>query len=429
MAISGGVDSVVLLRFLIERDRMETYGYSLCAVHCEHGIRGEESLADMQFVRDLCKELGVELYLFSADCPALAKENKVSLETAAREFRQACFAEIVRTGKADYIATAHHQDDEAETVLFRLARGSSLRGAGGIRPVEGYFLRPLLSLSKREIYAAAEGYGATYRVDGTNLQTDATRNKLRLEVLPALENAVHGAAAGLARFAELARQDDELLYELSDELVGEREGKPFVRDCEKKPLFTRACLSALRGLGLQKDYAESHLTALFDLQRSERGSLCVLPKNFLAERVEDGLIFYKKKEEIVQEKPPEKGYDGEGFDGGRYALTIENAPPAEGECFGKLLWFDEKKLPKTAVFRFRKEGDFIDAFGSGKKSLKKLFNEKKIPPKEREYLPLLAEPTGEVYAVCGVEISKKVKVDDGKGKYLRLQRTGGKDGD
>ncbi len=413
---------MVLLRFLLERDRIEKYGYTLCAVHCEHGIRGEESVEDMRFVQALCKEWGVELFRFFADCPTLAREKKVSLETAAREFRRECFDEIIKEGKADYIATAHHQNDEAETVLFRLARGCSLRGAGGIRPVDGYFIRPLLFMRKQDISAAAESYGLSYRVDSTNLQTDATRNKLRLEVLPALENAVAGAVENLARFAEIARQDDELLYEFSCELLAEKEGNPFVKFSDKKPLFTRACLTALRSLGLEKDYNQTHLDALYDLQGNQRGALCVLPKNLLAERQSDGLLFYQRQEELPLQKPQEKGYAKGGFDGGRYEVKLQNAPPTDEEIFGKILWLDEEKLPPTAVFRFRKEGDFIDSFASGKKSLKKLFNEKKIPPKEREYLPLIAEPSGEVYVVCGVEISKKVKVDGKGGIYLSIRK-------
>ena len=135
VAVSGGADSVALLCAL-KNERAEK-GFSLCAAHCEHGIRGEESLADMRFVQALCCEWGIELYLFSEDCLARAKREKQSVETAARNFRYACFQQIINEGKADYIALAHHKNDEAETVLLHLARGASLTGAGAMQEESG----------------------------------------------------------------------------------------------------------------------------------------------------------------------------------------------------------------------------------------------------------------------------------------------------
>ena len=117
VALSGGVDSVALLHYM---KSCQDFGYTLCAVHCEHGIRGEESLADMRFVQELCKTWGIELFLFQEDCPARSAQEKESLETSARNFRKECFARLIEEGKADYIATAHHQKDQAETVLLNL---------------------------------------------------------------------------------------------------------------------------------------------------------------------------------------------------------------------------------------------------------------------------------------------------------------------
>ncbi len=421
MAISGGEDSVALLHYL---KSLEKEGeFSLLAVHCEHGIRGEESLEDMRFVEALCKEWSIPLFIFREDCVARAKREKESLETSARNFRYESFSTLLKQGKTDFIATAHHGGDEAETLLFRLARGSSLSGLKGMQEANGGYLRPILSWSKEKIRRYIEENKLSYRVDSTNLLTDATRNKIRLEVLPALERAVNGATQNIARFALVAAADDELLYELSDALV-ERDGERItVLFSDKKPLFTRAALTAMKALGVEKDYTSAHLNAIFDLQKSERGAWLTLPKNIRAKKGEKGIVFSLGEEEIPLPVEKEQPFGEKSFDGGRYEVNISSTPISEDGKW-KILRLDGDKIPANAVFRFRREGDSIRRFGGGKKSLKKFFNEEKIPPKERAHLPIIADEEGRVYAVCGVEIAEAVKVDaDTKNPlYISLRR-------
>lgn len=414
VALSGGVDSVVLLHYLKSRQDL---GFFLSAVHCEHGIRGKESLEDMRFVEELCKDWGVELFLFQEDCPARSQREKESLETSARNFRKECFSRLIAEKEADYIATAHHQKDEAETVLFRIARGSSLSGAGGMREVDGYILRPFLRWSKEEILSYAEKNKLGYRVDSTNGDEQYTRNKLRLQVLPKLEEAVSGATKNLAEFAFRANEDDEVLYEYARELLTEKTGEDGEKEfliafCEKPPLFRRACLTALKNLGLEKDYTSEHLVSAFQLQKLERGAKISFPLGIEGEKTLFGVRIYRKKEKPVWQKNEPKSFDESGFDGGRYEVIISHQPIYEKSEW-RILRMDGEKIPKTAVFRFRKEGDEIKTFGGGTKSLKKFFNEKKIPKEEREFLPLIADgETGRILAVCGVEISEEIKVQE-----------------
>ena len=423
VAISGGVDSVVLLHTLFKL--REQFKISLSAVHCEHGIRGEESLADGEFVKAFCASLGVPCYYFSEDCPARAAREKVSLETAARNFRYACFSALVEKEEADFIATAHHLNDEAETVLFRLARGSALSGVRGMDEKNGYILRPFLHKTRAEIERYAKENGLAFREDKTNFETDATRNRLRWNVLPVLENAVPGASGNIARFARLAAEDDALLYAYAKELLfTQKEGKRVgiaVGFSDKKPLFTRACLLALKGLGVEKDYTSAHLESVYFLQDLERGARVSLPQNVCAEKLEKGVLFYKKPTEEMVAAVSEKIFDENGFDGGRYEVKCSFAAAETEERAWKTLRLDREKLPKDCVFRFRREGDFIERFGGGKKSLKKFFNEEKIPVDLRGELPLIAQKDGgEVYAVCGVEISEKVKVTAESSRVIYL---------
>ncbi len=411
VAVSGGADSVALLHLL--KTQKEEYGYSLCAAHCEHGIRGEESKEDMAFVRALCAAWKIPLYLFSDDCVQRAKREKVSLETAARDFRYECFSSLTKEGKTDFIALAHHQGDEAETVLFRLARGAAMGGMSAMKEENGVLLRPILTWKKSEILAYIEKNGLSFREDSTNFEPSATRNKLRLQILPALEEAVPGAAENIARFARLAAEDDELLYALSESLLSE-DGEGFaVAFSDKKPLFTRACLTAIKRLGGTKDYTAAHLNGLFALQNAERGAALHLPSGIRAERGKSAVFFCLTTSEETFPLPSEKPFTVEGYDGGRYEVNVSFTPPTEDERAWKVLRIDGEKLPESAVFRFRKEGDEIKTFGGGTKSLKKLLNEREIPPKERSVLPIVGEREKTVYVVCGVEIASSVKVDEG----------------
>ena len=393
------------------KGRETAYGYTLCAVHCEHGIRGEDSLRDAQFVREFCDKFGVELYSFSENCPMRAEWDKQSLETAARAFRIECFQRLLTEGNADVIATAHHKNDDAETVLFRLLRGTSLTGVGGMSANNGKIIRPFLSWTRAEIENYAKENGLDFCIDCTNLETDATRNKLRLQALPLLENCVAGAMENLTRFAKLASEDDELLYRLAQELVTVENEGVLVSFSKEKPLFRRACLSALKTLGVEKDYTALHLENAYALQTLQRGAKQTFPKGVEAEKRGNGIYFYRKSEDIFEEKSPAQPFTKQGFDGGRYQVIVSDMPiPQENEW--RVLRLDGDKIPPTATYRFRADGDYIRRFGGGTKTLKKFFNEEKTPVAERGFLPLIAEEHGEVYAVCGVEISDAVKVTE-----------------
>lgn len=427
VAISGGADSVALLHYL--KTQSEAFGYSVCAAHCEHGIRGAESLADMAFVQEFCGKLGVPLYVFREDCVARAKREKKSLETAARDFRYERLFSLIDEDKADCIATAHHLGDEAETVLFRIARGAALSGAASMREESGKLVRPFLEWSKAQILEYVQAHDLSYCTDITNADAAYTRNKIRLEVLPKLEECVSGAAENIARFALRAAEDDALLYEYAKELLSvqtDEDGAEnyLVAFCDKFPLFSRACLLALKGLGVEKDYTSAHLSQAFVLQDKERGAKTDMPQGVKGIKTEKGVLFRLKKERISVELPMPKKVSLDGFDGGRYEVILSQTPIEEKKSGWRVLRADLDKIPDTAEFRFRKDGDEMRVFGGGTKSLKKLFNERKTPVEERAYLPLVAEENGEVYAVCGVEISEKLKVDENtqNAVYIQIKR-------
>lgn len=415
VALSGGVDSVSLLHYL--KANAFACGYFLAAVNCEHGIRGESSLQDTRFVQDLCEKEGIRLYCFSEDCLARAKREKVSVETAARNFRYQCFEKLLQEKKCDYIALAHHADDEAETVLFRLSRGTALEGLTAMTEENGGYLRPFLSWDKKKITAYAVENALAYCVDESNFERDSTRNILRLDVLPRLNEAIDGATENLLRFAKIAAEDDALLYSLSDALIVQ--GQPrFAGDSgwkvlfsKEKPLFRRACLTVLKGLGITKDYTRRHLDSLVALQASQTGSTVDLPKGIVAKREYDGISFFLNTQENKTSKEEEIPFNFGRFAWGRYEITVSKEPLLKEESFGVQLRFDADKIPSGSVFRARKTGDVFRKFGGGEKSLKKYLIDEKIPAYLRAELPILADGD-RVLLVGGVQIADEIKVTE-----------------
>lgn len=428
VACSGGVDSVCLLHFLKEQAKI--HAFSLCAVHVEHGLRGQDSKADAAFVADLCKEEGIELYSFSVDCKALAACEKTGVEEAARLARYAVFDELLSKHKADRIATAHHLDDDAETVLFHLLRGSSLTGAVGLREERDGYIRPFLHYTKADLYDMARNNGWKYRVDNTNFVADVTRNKLRLQAMPLLETIVNGSAKNLVRFAKLARKDDDFLYSLAEKLLlGGEDGETYDGcaclckvsafdedgNARPDPLFTRACLCAMKRSGIEKDYVSAHLSALVALKSSQTGAKITLPHGVVAKRVYSDIVFYRvdtPQNSAKKELYLPFSYGESEWQNG--VLTIERdfhkADELARSVGAKLLRVDEKKV-QDCVLRTRRTGDTFRKFGGGTKPLKKYLTDRKISSDKGKLIPLLCRGS-EVLAVCGEEISDDAKTDE-----------------
>ena len=195
VALSGGADSVALLRIL--RD----LGYRIEAAHCNFRLRGEESDRDELFVKNLCEKHGIQLHLIHFDTVEYANLHQVSIEMAARELRYGYFRQLRDDIGAETVCVAHHRDDAVETLLMNLLRGSGIHGLTGIRSRNDYIVRPLLGVSRQEIEHYLNSIGQDYVTDSTNLQPDVLRNKVRLQLLPLLEQLNPGAAANIARSA------------------------------------------------------------------------------------------------------------------------------------------------------------------------------------------------------------------------------------
>lgn len=215
LAVSGGADSLALAHACTALAAQGWGSYSVC--HVEHGLRGEEALRDMQAVQRACEEWGLPCFTEHVQAAAYAAQNRLSTEDAARRLRYAALRRIAAQQGAVAIVTAHHEGDQAETLLLRLLRGAGLQGLAGMRAQQGDIIRPLLTLPKSllEEYCSAEGIAVCY--DSTNADTAYTRNRVRLELVPYLERSFNPAVVPtLARTAALLAQDVECLEQMAD---------------------------------------------------------------------------------------------------------------------------------------------------------------------------------------------------------------------
>lgn len=211
--LSGGADSVCLLL------QLQELGYQVVAAHCNFHLRGAESDGDEVFVRSLCEQRNVSLYVKDFDTKAYAKEHRQSIEMAARELRYAWFAELCQQVGGKCVAVAHHRDDNVETLLLNLVRGTGLKGLCGMQPRNGMIIRPLLCVSRKDIIEYLEDRGQDYRIDSTNLKSDFSRNKLRLEVLPLLRDINAAADENIATAMENLNEAEKMYRYCVEEFV------------------------------------------------------------------------------------------------------------------------------------------------------------------------------------------------------------------
>lgn len=409
VSVSGGMDSVCLLHLLVAS--AEQFGYTLSALTCEHGIRGENSIRDMKFVQTLCKEWNIPLFCFQTDIPSRAKKSGRSIEEEGRVWRYECYSKIIDNNQADFIATAHHKDDEIETVLFRLARGTSLGGLTAITEHDA-IIRPFLHLSRKEIAAYATQNKLSYVTDESNFDEAYTRNALRLNVLPALERAVNGAGEHLLAFARRAKTDDDYLNDLAGNALRLRKDEAHFPADLPAPLFSRACIIALKTLGVVCNYTSKNIEEVTKLKRLQSGKRVNLPQGIQAVREGNEIAILKQTLPFMQELP---------FQTGTFTIGTKTI------CVGfketqHALYADADAFPNGCVIRTRREGDVFTPFHGHKKPLKKYLTDKKIPARIGNNLPLIAKEN-EIFAIFGVEISDFVKIGDQTKEKIYLSLT------
>lgn len=412
VAFSGGADSAALL-VLLDAVRTEL-GITLQAAHLNHRLRGAESHRDEAFVRTFCAARNIPLICETADIAAIAKDSGEGIEAAARRVRYDFLHRVANGGK---IATAHNADDNAETVLLNLVRGSGIRGLCGIPPVNGPIIRPLIGVDSNTIRAFCEENRIPYVVDSTNLQTDYRRNKLRHQVIPVLKEMNPALCETITRQSRLLRQDADCLDGFSAAHIADD-----TLDAEKLRTLSPAIRSRVirnfaghRGVTLD----HHHTDVLMELIEAGAGRR-ELPGGYTAKLLKGRLSIGKNA------ATPAFEIDFSNLSaqvtGRRISAKTVQKAKIHNLLFKNVLDYDT--IGNNLTLRGRRPGDAFTPAGRGcRKTLHKLFNECGIPADLRDRVLILADDAGILW-VEGFGPDERAAVKDHTDTVLVLDISG-----
>ncbi len=413
VGFSGGADSSALLHLLATLRK--TQPFPLYALHVHHGIRGAEADRDEEFCRRSAEALDVTFFSVRVDVPSLAKQHRIGMEEAARNARYDAFLSCMQEQSIPLLVTAHNADDNLETMLFHMARGSALDGLCGIplcrRLGEGHVCRPLLGVSRQAILAYCQARGLSYVCDSTNVCTDYTRNRIRKQIIPALCDIHPGAVENAARLSDALREDALCLQSMADWFLEELEEDASLSldKLTGAPLavVNRALCTLFAHRSGGHHLEQVHLRALHALcRKAVPHSSLSLPGRMTAV-IEDGRLCFLRPDERRSVCVPD------------YCLPLGEGETTVSQTCVKILMesshsgkniyknsiqliLDSAKIKGTLWVRSRRSGDRI-RLGGMNRSLKKIYTDRKIAPELRARLPVFCDDDG-VVAVPSVGI-------------------------
>lgn len=401
VALSGGADSVALLTILDEM------GYKVHAAHCNFHLRGEESDRDEAFCEQLCLRKNVPFHRIHFDTMAYVEAHRVSVEMAARELRYRYFEQLRKDIGAEGICVAHHRDDSVETVLMNLIRGTGLRGLCGIQPQNGYVLRPLLTVSRKEIEDYLSEKGQEYVTDSTNLEADVLRNKIRLQVIPLLRELNPAVVETIQRMTEnlvgaqavldavLSYFDNRKELILSD-----------FDNCASREYITYEWLKKYGFNGTQ----------VRQLLEAETGRIVTSSTGYDALRDRDRLLIEPSLKPMKPQRIPEEGtyilpdIDVEGAEPVRFMVRkqpvfISKSPDTATVEVSKVLF--------PLSIRRVEEGDWMIPYGmTGRKLLNDLMTDRKMTLFEKRRQLVVVDAKGNIVWMVGLRVDARVAVGE-----------------
>ncbi len=420
VGVSGGADSMVLLWALL--DKQKEVGFHLHVVNVNHHLRGKESDADTLFVEDFCKKKKIAYTIVDADVKGLKADKKFTLEESARVARYAAFEKVMKQEKLNKLFLAHHKNDQVETILMHIFRGSGIAGAGGIKNTD-QILRPLLEFDKKQILKIATDHGVKFVEDSSNKDNTFARNYVRNEILPNIEKAYPKVVDAIFEFGEKCKEMQNFVQKcINNDNFEENSEYILLKDVvfDEHPVLVQEYIKqAFVRLKIYADIEAKHYDMIAELQKYEVNKSVDLPHQMVAKKTYSGIKFFRKK----TTKTPKKEYQfviGETlFDG--YGKIITSIVDASEVIYGEnALYVDRAKVSNNAVWRIRKIGDVFSKLGTGSKKLNDYFTDKKIDFEKRDNLPILVVDK-QVLLVAEYDVSENAKVDGTTDQIIKIE--------
>ncbi|WP_318038340.1 tRNA lysidine(34) synthetase TilS [Clostridium estertheticum] len=434
VAFSGGPDSTCLLYIL--NNFKEELGITLIGAHLNHCLRGDESDKDQEYAKEICESLNIDFYSEKVDVHRISKEKNLSCEMAGREARYGYFEKLMVKLNANKVALAHNANDQAETILMRIMRGTGIEGIVGIRPVrDKIYVRPILRLSRKKIEKYCLSNNINPRIDKSNLENIYARNKVRLELIPYMEeNFNKDIIKTLNRLSTIVKKDNEYLENISEkeykkhcEIGQQRVIINKAAFAEHEAILSRIIRSALLAVNHNLyNFEKVHIYSIIELQRHGTGKSIMLPQNIIVENCYGNIhIYIYVKATEANNNQYSLNINQENFIHSLNKVVKIDVNPKlqftefkENDC---IKYFDYDKIKKPIIFRYRKDGDrFIPLGMKGSKKIKDLFIDLKIPKAQRNAIPLICFGDN-IGWVVGYRVSEKFKVTKDTKNILQIR--------
>lgn len=419
-AVSGGADSVCLLHVMLRLKK--EYGLKVYAANVNHLIRGEEAERDSSFVKGICRMADTECFYREYDVQKIAAEQKIGTEECGRNLRYAFFEELSEKLGGAKIATGHNLNDNAETVLFRLARGSAANGLGGVSYKRGNIIRPLLDCKRSEIEDYLGKNSITWVTDSTNLEALYMRNRIRLEIMPLMEMINSAAAEKIVSAARCIAEDDAYLEKCGAELLEKCTDSRNAADAEMLlsaplPAARRAVRRYLEELGV-REITHEKIESFLDFAKKESGKRFSL----------DGSSFVRiERGRLVPEKAAEERTLNIGICAGGtveydfWKIVIKVVDKSVKKRDNNIAVFDFDKAGSSFAVRYRRIGDRMRPLGlGGSKKISDILSDSGVAADMRGRIPIV-EKDGEILFLCGLRQSEAFAPDENTRKYLIME--------
>ncbi|AWW26817.1 tRNA lysidine(34) synthetase TilS [Acetobacterium carbinolicum] len=441
IGVSGGADSLALLYFL---DKFANWFHIFIGVaHLHHGLRGPDADEDEAFVKKFCQDRKIPFFSRQRNIGVISQDEQISVEEAGRKERYAFFMAIAATHGYNRIAMGHHINDQAETMLMRLIRGTGVKGVSGIKASrDNLYIRPFLCLQKKEILNYCEINKLAFRTDATNLQRDYTRNKIRLDIMPMILEINPRAEVHFNEFCKIANEYEaffeKYVDQIEDHILTKKENQVLLnreRWLNEEPVVQKEILrrSIFKFKGSLKEIEYNHITAFYSLLKSDKTIWEIhFPHEIQIIRRYDRVLVTEKQKSEGFFISPKRIIPNKTYLFSKEHLIVETKFVSQDEfrkkrcIFSKEIknhsekYFDYDKIKDILVLRSRRSGDYFYPSGmTGKKTIKKYYIDKKIDRDRRNEIPLLVIDH-EVVWILGHAINQRFLADDDTKNIIRV---------